>query len=82
MACQVPIIGTNSSGTPELLGNGEYGALVSPDDAQELAGAMRHMMDNPSESMAIAQRAELRYQECYSKSASVQAMRKIVQQLN
>jgi glycosyltransferase involved in cell wall biosynthesis len=82
MACQVPIIGTNSSGTPELLGNGEYGALVSPDDAQELAGAMRHMMDNPSECKAMAQRAELRYQERYSKSASVQAMRKIVLQLN
>jgi glycosyltransferase involved in cell wall biosynthesis len=82
MACQVPIIGTNSSGTPELLGNGEYGALVSPDDAQELARAMQHMMDHPSESKAMAQRAELRYQERYSKSASVQAMRKIVLELN
>jgi hypothetical protein len=40
------------------------------------------MMDNPSESKAVAQLAELRYQECYSKSASVQAMRKIVLQLN
>jgi hypothetical protein len=30
----------------------------------------------------MAQRAELRYQERYSKSASVQAMRKIVLELN
>lgn len=82
MACQVPIIGTNSSGTPELLGNGKYGALVFPDDAQELARAMLHLMDNPLESKVMAQLAELRYQECYSKSASVQAMRKIVLELN
>jgi len=82
MACQVPIIGTNSSGTPELLGNGEYGALVAPDDAEELTRAMQHMMVHPSESKAMAQRAELRYQERYSKSASVQAMRKIVLELN
>ena len=82
MACQVPIIGTNSSGTPELLGNGDYGLLVAPDDAEELASAMRHLMDNPSESKAVAQLAELRYQKRYSKSASVQAMRKIVLELN
>jgi glycosyltransferase involved in cell wall biosynthesis len=82
MACQVPIIGTNSSGTPELLGNGEYGALVAPDDAEELARAMQRMIDKPSESKAMAQRAELRYEQRYSKLASVQAMRKIVLELN
>jgi glycosyltransferase involved in cell wall biosynthesis len=65
-----------------LLGNGEYGALVAPDDAEELARAMQRMIDKPSESKAMAQRAELRYEQRYSKLASVQAMRKIVLELN
>lgn len=38
MASGCAVIGTNTSGTPEILGNGEYGMLYTPDDLDEFVG--------------------------------------------
>jgi glycosyltransferase involved in cell wall biosynthesis len=78
MACGVPVIGTNSSGTPELLSNGAYGVLVTPDSASEVARAMLNAMDNYPEIQSLANRAKEEFLRRYSKQASVQAMRNIV----
>jgi D-inositol-3-phosphate glycosyltransferase len=78
MACGVPIIGTNSSGTPELLGNGAFGQLVAPENAEELAQSMLDMIKDYAAAEAKAERAKEVFAMRYSKDASVQAMRKIV----
>jgi glycosyltransferase involved in cell wall biosynthesis len=40
MARRIPVIGTNSGGTPELLGYGARGKLYSPGDFKELARSL------------------------------------------
>lgn len=40
MARKLPVIGTQAGGTPELLGNGQHGRLVKPEDPQALAHAL------------------------------------------
>lgn len=78
MACGVPIIGTDSSGTPELLNKGECGLLVIPDDVTSLARAMHWVVDHKVDCSEMAQRAQQRYAAHYSKFSSVQAMREIL----
>lgn len=78
MACSVPIIGSRSSGTPELLGHGEFGALVTPDSANEFARAMLTLMNDYSSALAVASRASEEFTRRYSRESSVQSMREIV----
>lgn len=44
MLARVPVVATDVGGTRELVANGETGFLVRPDDAEELALAMRSLM--------------------------------------
>jgi len=81
MACALPIIGTLSSGTPELLNQGDCGMLVQPEDAEQLAQAMEHLLTHGTDAQAMGLRAQSRYVERYSKHSSVQAMDEIVKQL-
>ena len=46
MAMKRPVIGTNLSGIPEVVRNGETGVLVSPENAEELADAMVLLMED------------------------------------
>ena len=65
MAAGRPVISTAVGGVPELVEGGECGLLVPPRDAKAMAGAMRHMLENPgairSMGMASARRAEERF---------------------
>lgn len=81
MASALPIIGTRSSGTPEILEYGTCGILVDPEDPKQLAQAMVDVMNNRTGAMAMGQRAQMRFNQHYSKTSSVQAMQKIVVQL-
>jgi len=46
MASRVPVIGTRSGGTTELLGNGQFGYLYTPKDPTDLANTIRLALDN------------------------------------
>jgi glycosyltransferase involved in cell wall biosynthesis len=41
LARKVPVVGTNSGGTPELLGHGKHGTLFEPGDFHALARALQ-----------------------------------------
>jgi glycosyltransferase involved in cell wall biosynthesis len=47
MACELPVVATNLSGTPELVRDGENGLLVSPRDDRALALAIARLQDSP-----------------------------------
>lgn len=47
LAMGVPVISTNISGIPELIGDRETGLLVPPRDPQTLARAIRELIENP-----------------------------------
>lgn len=67
MACGLPIVATAVGGTPDLLGQGEAGALVPNDDARSLAAALITLAGEPDArarlGQAARQRAESRYSE-------------------
>lgn len=56
MAAGCTVIGTNRSGTPELLGYGTLGALYEPGDAASFLAAASPLLDNPETRTAYAQK--------------------------
>jgi colanic acid/amylovoran biosynthesis glycosyltransferase len=55
MASALPVIGTNISGIPELVKDGETGWLVSPRDVEELAEALEEVFANKDEAFKRAE---------------------------
>ncbi len=49
MACQLPVVATDSGGPREILDGGRLGFLVPPGDPQALSTAMQRLMDLPQE---------------------------------
>ena len=54
--CAVPVAGTNTGGTPEQLGNGEYGVLVPPQAPKEIADGIMEILKDPEAAKQKAQR--------------------------
>jgi D-inositol-3-phosphate glycosyltransferase len=79
MAMGLPIIGTDSSGTPEILDNGNSGLLVDADDSAGWPQAMLKMMDEPDFARALGSRAQHRFNDHYSKEISVRRLKEIVE---
>jgi glycosyltransferase involved in cell wall biosynthesis len=78
MACGLPIIGTNSSGTPEILENGNCGVLVDADDVSTWPDAMERMIASAEDARTMRHAAKKRFLENYSKEISVSRMKEIV----
>lgn len=47
MACQVPVVSRRISGIPELVHHGVNGLLVSEEDPEALANAIRTLLADP-----------------------------------
>lgn len=58
MACGIPVVGTNSGGTPELVSDGETGLLIDRNEPEELASAIRMLLDNPELRSEMGRRGE------------------------
>jgi glycosyltransferase involved in cell wall biosynthesis len=49
MSCGVPVVATTGGALPEVIGtSGETGVLVTPDDPEALATAIRDLLDDPA----------------------------------
>jgi glycosyltransferase involved in cell wall biosynthesis len=53
MAAGVPVVATRVGGIPEAIEDGRNGLLVPPADAPALAGAIRRLLDAPSEAARL-----------------------------
>lgn len=53
-----PVIATRVGGLPEAVDEGQSGLLVPPQDPAALAAAMRHLLDHPDQSQAMAAYAQ------------------------
>jgi glycosyltransferase involved in cell wall biosynthesis len=71
MSFGLAIIGTDSSGTPEILDYGKAGLLFEPDNASELANCMKAYISNPTKRNEMGENAKARFNAHYSKEASV-----------
>ncbi len=56
MACGTPVIGTNSGGTPEIVLAGQTGLLLERSEPDEIARAMRTLLDNHDLRTALGRR--------------------------
>ena len=66
MACGCAVVGTNSSGTPELLGHGQNGLLFEPGNPMQLAEQIRKLLKDEPLRIALqnsARRASTKYQK-------------------
>jgi glycosyltransferase involved in cell wall biosynthesis len=58
MASQKPIVASRTGGIPDLVEHGQNGLLVPPGDAQRLASAIIHLLDNPEDACAMGMRGK------------------------
>ncbi|MCP5088041.1 MAG: glycosyltransferase family 4 protein [Rhodobacteraceae bacterium] len=54
MSCEVPTIGTNSGGVPELINHGIDALLVPPKSPAELADSIQELASNPDKARALS----------------------------
>lgn len=47
MACRKPVVCSKWAGVAEMIDQGKTGYIVDPHNVEELAGAMRHFIENP-----------------------------------
>lgn len=70
MAAGAAVIATRAGGIPEAAGHAAL--LVGPNDSEELAGALEHLVDSDSEVARLARLGRARAAECsWSRSARV-----------
>jgi glycosyltransferase involved in cell wall biosynthesis len=79
MSFGIPVIGTNSSGTPELLEQGKAGLLFEPDNAEELSNNLRLLIDDKSLCDEIGAKGKRRFLTHYSKEASIDAFIQLIE---
>ena len=71
MASGTPLIASRTGALPEV--TGDAAMLVSPGDAEELAAALRNLMDSPRERQRLSAAALARVQERFTWSAVAKA---------
>lgn len=69
MAHGVPVIGTRVEGVPEAVRDGIDGLLAEPDDAVDLARAIRQFLDGEVDWLGVRRAAIERHRECFSDAA-------------
>ncbi|HET7112187.1 MAG TPA: glycosyltransferase family 4 protein, partial [Pyrinomonadaceae bacterium] len=66
MATGLPVIASASEGASEILEDERTGKLVPIDDADALAEAINHLLDNPAERSRLGHNAQLTARQRYS----------------
>ena len=54
MSCEVPVIGTDAGGVPELITDGQTGLLVPPKKPADLANAIRRLAADPDLALRLS----------------------------
>lgn len=68
LTSRTPVVATRSGGVPDILGHGEYGALVEPRSDAALMTALEHILLHPEESLDRAKQARIYAQETFDEN--------------
>lgn len=74
MAMGKAIVGTNSGGTPEMLGHGEYGLLAEPDNPESLAQKTINLLNDEKARAELGVKARTAAMARYDKSAVMERL--------
>ncbi|HEX8552592.1 MAG TPA: glycosyltransferase family 4 protein [Abditibacteriaceae bacterium] len=77
----LPVVSTDVGSIPELVKNEETGLLVAPDNAEELAVAMRRIMTDTNLSQTLAHNGAELVRSHYSQDAMIARMETIYQKV-
>ena len=75
MACGVPVISSNSSSLPEVVG--DAGLLVNPEDEREIAQAILKILNSPSLAQSLREKG-LKRAKSFSWRDSAQKVLEII----
>lgn len=78
LAAGVPVVGTNSGGTPEVLGKFGEGLLYDPGDSRELAARILGLLENPELYLRIANEAPADVRERFSHDTYVARLEQLL----
>lgn len=81
MAAGVPVVATGVGGVSDVLGGGEYGAVVEPNSTTALENALERVHQAPELAMDKATRAEQRVRDKYSSLAMAVAYSRVYDSL-
>ncbi len=68
---RLPVIATNLAGIPELVTDGETGALVPPDDAPALSAAIERLLRDPGLRARMAEAGYARVRSVFAMERGV-----------
>nr|WP_225443699.1 glycosyltransferase [Lolliginicoccus lacisalsi] len=74
MACGIPVIGSRSGGTPDLVNDGENGLLYEPGDADALARHIASLAASPGLIDRMGQAGRRRYAELLAPESCISPM--------
>lgn len=80
MACGCCVVGTNVGGTPELIGDNEYGLLCRPDDPADLGDKLAVLIEDEELRRNLAAKAASRARERFSMEAAAECLAGIYQE--
>ena len=74
MAMGKAIVGTDSGGTPEMLGHGEYGLLAKPDDPESIAGKIIALLNDETLRRQMGEKARYMAMSKYDKKTVMERL--------
>lgn len=66
MACETPVVASAVGGIPEVVADGDTGLLVPPAQADDLARAIRWLLEHPSDALAMGRAGRQRVEDHFS----------------
>ena len=81
MSCGIPVIGTESGGTKDIIQNGKTGFLFPPEDAEKLAETINWCMDNREETACIADRGRRYVRTHFSLTQTVDRIEELIREV-
>ena len=66
MASGLPVVSTTAGAIPEVVDNGETGILVPPENPDELAGVIIHLLDNPEKMILMGKKGKERVKQYFT----------------
>jgi glycosyltransferase involved in cell wall biosynthesis len=81
MACAKPVLATNLPGVRSVVADGDDGFLVPPNDHQQLANKIQHLLDHPSQRAEMGQKGRAKVENKYAWPRVIDRLESVYQEV-